>query len=72
VRIAGGADAIRQYLDAGVINEFSIALAPILFGSGVRLFEGIDQRMNTVDIVQALHSPMVNHLKYAVRNGPST
>jgi len=35
IRIAGGADAIRQYLNAGLIDEFSIALSPVLFGAGI-------------------------------------
>jgi len=38
IRIGGGAEAIGQYLNAGLIDECSIALAPVLLGSGVRLF----------------------------------
>src|SRR3954469_4358021 len=44
IRIAGGAHAIVQYLNAGLVDEFSIALAPVFFGEGVRLFEGIDRQ----------------------------
>ncbi|CAN5297720.1 hypothetical protein BH11ACT1_BH11ACT1_03090 [soil metagenome] len=29
-------------MNAGLIDEFTIALAPVLFGSGIRLFEGVD------------------------------
>src|SRR6201984_616114 len=39
VRIAGGAETIQQYLDSGLIDEFSITLAPVLFGTGIRLFD---------------------------------
>ena len=42
VRIAGGGATILQYLNAGLVDEFTIALSPVLFGSGVRLFEGVD------------------------------
>lgn len=42
VRIGGGADTIRQYLRAGLIDELHIAISPILLGSGERLFEGVD------------------------------
>jgi dihydrofolate reductase len=66
IRIAGGANAILQYLNAGLVDEFSIALAPVFFGAGVRLFEGIDRRKVVVDIVEAIHSPLVTHLRYAV------
>src|ERR1700740_2414038 len=42
VRVAGGGATILEYVNAGLIDEFSIALSPVLFGSGVRLFEGVD------------------------------
>src|SRR4029450_2487230 len=37
VRIAGGGATIMEYVNAGLIDEFSIALSPGLFGSGIRL-----------------------------------
>jgi dihydrofolate reductase len=67
IRIAGGANAILQYLNAGLVDEFAIALAPIFFGGGIRLFDGIDRRKVAVDVVEAIHSPLVTHLRYAVR-----
>jgi dihydrofolate reductase len=69
IRIAGGANAIMQYLNAGLVDEFSIALAPVFFGAGTRLFEGIDQRKVKLEIVEALNSPLVTHLRYAVTKG---
>lgn len=42
VRIGGGANVIRQYLQAGLIDEMHIAIAPILLGSGEHLFKDID------------------------------
>lgn len=44
VRIGGGADTIRQYLRAGLVDELHVAIAPILLGGGERLFEGVDAR----------------------------
>src|SRR3981081_1275869 len=41
-RIAGGGATILEYVNAGLIDEFTIALSPVLFGSGIRLFEGVD------------------------------
>ncbi len=66
IRIAGGANVIQQYLNAGLVDEFSIALAPVFFGEGIRLFDGIDRRKVTVEIMEAIHSPLVTHLRYAV------
>ena len=42
VRIAGGGATILEYVNARLVEEFTIALSPVLFGSGVRLFEGVD------------------------------
>jgi dihydrofolate reductase len=66
IRIAGGANAILQYLNAGLVDEFSIALAPVFFGEGVRLFDGIDRRRVSPEIVEAIHSPLVTHLRYRI------
>jgi dihydrofolate reductase len=66
VRIGGGADTILQYLNAGLVDEFAIALAPVFFGGGVRLFDGIHRDKVGVEIKKAIHSPLVTHLRYAV------
>src|SRR6266496_1430617 len=66
IRIAGGAHAILQYLNAGLVDEFSIALAPVFFGEGRRLFDRVDRRKVAMEIVEAIHSPLVTHLRYAV------
>jgi dihydrofolate reductase len=39
VRIAGGGATILEYLNDSLIDEFSITLSPVLFGSGIRLFD---------------------------------
>jgi dihydrofolate reductase len=67
IRIAGGADVIIQYLNAGLVDEFAIALSPVLLGAGRRLFDGIDASRVSLDPMEAISSPMVTHLRYAVR-----
>ena len=42
VRVAGGGATIVGHLNAGLVDEFSVAVSPVLFGSGVRLFDGVD------------------------------
>lgn len=64
VRISGGADVILQYLNAGLIDEFHIALSPVLFGAGVRLFEGVDAERITLQLVGSEPSPKTTHLRY--------
>ena len=54
-------------MNAGLIDEFSIALSPVLFGSGTRLFEGVDAGRVALAPVRTDPSPRVTHLTYAVR-----
>ncbi len=42
VKIGGGVSAVRQYLQAGHIDQLHIAIAPVLLGRGEALFAGID------------------------------
>lgn len=66
VRIAGGAETIVQFVNAGLVDECSIALSPVVFGSGVRLFEGVDAGRVALEPLRAESSPKVTHLTYAV------
>src|SRR3954465_1247686 len=68
VRIAGGGATILEYVNAGLVDEFSIALSPVLFGSGIRLFEGVDAGRVALEQVRAESSPRVTHLTYTVRD----
>jgi dihydrofolate reductase len=67
VRIAGGGATILEYVNAGLIDEFTIALSPVLFGSGTRLFEGVDADRVALKPVRAEQTQRVTHLTYAVR-----
>jgi dihydrofolate reductase len=66
VRIAGGGETILEYVNAGLIDEFSIALSPVLFGTGVRLFEGVDADRVALEPVRTDPSPRATHLTYTV------
>lgn len=65
VRIAGGADLIQQYLNGGLIDEFTISLAPVLLGSGIRLFDQIDADRIALTQVRS-DATEVTHLTYTV------
>jgi dihydrofolate reductase len=67
VRIAGGGATIMEYVNARLIDEFTIALSPVLFGSGIRLFEGVDAGRVGLEPISAEPTPRVTHLTYAVR-----
>ena len=66
VRIAGGAEAIVQYVNAGLVDEFTVVLSPVLFGTGIRLFEGVDVARVALQQVHAEPSARVTHLTYKV------
>ncbi|MFJ3897461.1 dihydrofolate reductase family protein [Streptomyces sp. NPDC090083] len=65
VRIAGGAETIQRYLDAGLVDEFSLTLAPVLFGTGIRLFDHVDPDRLTLTQSRSEASSRVTHLTCA-------
>ncbi|MFJ6079790.1 dihydrofolate reductase family protein [Streptomyces sp. NPDC092369] len=67
VRIAGGGTTILEYVNAGLVDEFSITLSPVLFGAGTRLFDGVDASRIALEPVRSQPSARVTHLTYAVR-----
>jgi dihydrofolate reductase len=64
VDIAGGASTVRQALNAGVVDELVLDFAPILLGSGERLFDGVDDL--GLEPVEVLHSPLATHIRYRI------
>lgn len=42
VRVGGGAQTVRQYLEAGLIDEMHLAVSPVVLGRGEPLFAGLD------------------------------
>ena len=69
VRIGGGPSTIRQYLRDGLIDELHIAIAPVLLGSGERLFEGVDTRALGYECVQFAASEKATHVVLRRRAG---
>jgi dihydrofolate reductase len=65
VGIMGGADVIRQALAAGHLDELVVSVAPVVLGSGKRLFEGFDKDVE-LEQVGVVQSPWVTHLRYRV------
>ena len=64
IRISGGADVIQQYLNMGVVDELEIALVPVLFRSGRRLFENLQDSVSRFRIDKVVDSPTATHLRY--------
>jgi dihydrofolate reductase len=66
VHVAGGAEAVQQYLNAGLLDELQIHVAPILLGSGTRLLDNLDTGAIELRATRVRSSPYVTHLKYEV------
>ena len=60
VRISGGASVATQALRAGLLDRLDIHIAPVLLGSGTRLFEGVDPMQ--FELVETPASPNVTHV----------
>jgi dihydrofolate reductase len=66
VFLMGGADVIRQGLAAGVVEELSISIAPLILGGGKRLFDGFETDLE-LEHVRTLQSPFATHITYRVK-----
>lgn len=64
IRIQGGANTIQQFLNAGVIDEFFIHIAPVFLGSGIRLFEGLNKDLYEIQVDEVIPATLTTHLRY--------
>jgi dihydrofolate reductase len=68
VGIWGGANIVRQYLKAALLDEMQIDFIPILLGGGIRLFEGLDPEGIGLSKTSAIDTPGATHFRYQVRH----
>jgi dihydrofolate reductase len=64
--IGGGADVIRQGLDAGIVDELHIIVAPVILGGGKRLFEDFTKSLD-LENLGVRQSRWATFLEFAVR-----
>ncbi|HYI88473.1 MAG TPA: dihydrofolate reductase family protein [Beijerinckiaceae bacterium] len=62
VALGGGVATIRQYLQAGLVDEMHLAIAPVLLGSGEHLLAGIDAPNLGYRCTEHVPSPSVTHV----------
>ena len=68
VRIGGGVSTIRQYLQAGLIDELHLASSPVLTGSGEPLFAGLD--MTALGFTVTQHVPTEHAMHVVLTKQP--
>jgi dihydrofolate reductase len=66
VAVAGGANAIQQYLAAGLFDELQLHVAPVLLGDGVRLLENLGPQPPVLELTKVIESPAVTHVGYRI------
>jgi dihydrofolate reductase len=66
VSIAGGAEVVRQYLRAGLVDELQVHVAPLLLGDGVHLFGRLGVDPVELEQERVIASPAVTHLRYRI------
>ena len=66
VTVMGGANIGRQYIAAGLVDEISIHLVPVLFHSGTRMFENLSSEHIELEPVEVIETPSATHLRYRV------
>ncbi|WP_029190482.1 dihydrofolate reductase family protein [Verrucomicrobium spinosum] len=65
VRIGGGAATIRQYLEAGLVDEMHLAIAPVALGHGESLLAGIDLRQLGYKCSEHVNSESAMHVVFS-------
>lgn len=70
VRVSGGAATIREFINAGLIEEITLHIAPVLLGSGLHLLEQLDPGLLRLEQAEVSHSPLVTHVKYKAVAAP--
>ncbi len=66
VRISGGAATIRQFLKAGLVDEFTLHVSPVIQGAGVSLFDHMAHDDFKMEQAQVIASRLTTHITYRV------
>jgi dihydrofolate reductase len=67
ISVAGGAEVAQQALRAGVVDDVTLHLAPVLLGGGTSLFGDLGTDL-TLNLTNVLEAPFATHLQYVVKS----
>lgn len=65
IRLGGGVSVIQQALQKRLIDEMHVAMAPVLLGTGERLFDGVDLPALGYACTRHVASPLATHLVFS-------
>jgi dihydrofolate reductase len=67
VTVMGGPDLGRQFLAAGLVDELSIHLVPVVFGRGKPLFDGLPGELQRqLEPLSTIQTPNATHLRFRI------
>jgi dihydrofolate reductase len=66
VVLGGGADIVRQFIKAGLLDELQIHLVPVLLGDGIRLFDQMGPKRTELEPMKVIDAPGVTHIRLRV------
>lgn len=61
IRIGGGAATVRQYLQAGLVDEMHLAISPVLLGRGAAPLAGVDLTALGLRVARHVATPLALH-----------
>jgi dihydrofolate reductase len=65
IKIGGGVETVRQYVQAGHVDEIHLAFAPIALGQGESLFSGLDLRALGYRTIEHVPTDRATHIVLA-------
>lgn len=65
VKIGGGVETVKQYVQAGTVDEIHLALAPVALGQGEPLFSGLDLRALGYRTIEHVPTDRATHIVLA-------
>jgi dihydrofolate reductase len=66
VHVMGGAEVIRQAVAAGIVDELSIIIAPVIMGAGKGLFDGFTRSLD-LEHLGVRQSPFATFIDYRIK-----
>lgn len=62
IRVGGGVDTVRQFLQQRLVDEMHIAVSPVLLGSGENLWQGLDMPALGYEVTQVIQGERATHV----------
>jgi dihydrofolate reductase len=66
VAVMGGAHLGRQFIGAGLVDEISLHIVPVLFGGGIRMFDELGGEHIQLEAIGVDVTPPATHMRFRV------